>query len=98
MHRQVGGLALDKEGIAFKGLIIRHLVLPEDISGSQKVLEFIAERISNKTFLSLMAQYHPANKTKDYPELARRLTEDEYNRIRDTAQRLGFINGWQQEL
>ena len=98
MHRQVGTLELDKEGIAVKGLIIRHLVLPGGIAGSKEVLEFIAEHISNKTFLSLMAQYHPANKSNNYPELARRLTEDEYGRIRDFAHALGFVNGWQQEL
>jgi putative pyruvate formate lyase activating enzyme len=98
MHRQVGELNINEDGIAIKGLLIRHLVLPGDISGSKKVLDFVAENISNKTYLSLMAQYHPANKSKDYPELARRLTEDEYNQVRDYAQVLGFVNGWQQEL
>jgi putative pyruvate formate lyase activating enzyme len=98
MHRQVGELTFDKNGIAVKGLLIRHLVLPDRISGSKKVLTFIAESISNQTYLSLMSQYHPANKTKDFPELSRRLTEDEYNEVRDYAQKLGFVNGWQQEL
>jgi len=98
MHRQAGGLVLDKNGIAMKGLIIRHLVLPGGISGSKEVLRFIAEKISPATYLSLMAQYHPADAALKYPELSKRLSEKEYAEILDFADGLGFENGWRQEL
>ena len=98
MHRQVGELELDAEGIAVKGLIIRHLVLPNNISGSASVLEFIARDISPQTYISLMSQYHPANKAEQYPELSRRVSEKEYNQVVKLAENLGLVNGWIQEF
>jgi len=98
MHRQVGELKLDNRGIAQRGLIIRHLVLPGDIAGSRKVLEFIAKEISAKTYLSLMAQYHPADRAGGYPELSRKLTKKEYGEAVKAAEELGFENGWIQEM
>ncbi len=97
MYKQVGALQI-KNGIATKGLLIRHLVLPENISGSRKVFEFIAKEISPKTYMSIMAQYHPANKTNDFPELQRKITDKEYQQVLNWADELGLINGWRQEL
>jgi len=97
MHRQVGNLQI-KNGVAVKGLMIRHLVLPGNISGSRTVFEFVAEQISEKTYMSVMAQYHPANKTDEFPELQRKLTEDEYLRVLNIADDLGLTNGWRQML
>ncbi len=98
MYRQVGDLILDEEGLAVRGLIIRHLVLPENIAGSEQVLEFIAKEISAQTFLSLMAQYHPAHLASNFPELSRRLTKPEYERVVDKLHELELDNGWCQEL
>ncbi|MFH0947433.1 MAG: radical SAM protein [Elusimicrobiota bacterium] len=107
MYRQVGNLQI-KNGIATKGLLIRHLVLPKNIAGSRKVFEFIAKEISPKTYISIMAQYHPAafgeprlrrtNKTDDFPELRRKTTGKEYQQVLNWADELGFVNGWRQEL
>ncbi|MFA5780236.1 MAG: radical SAM protein [Elusimicrobiota bacterium] len=97
MHGQVGDLQI-KNSIATKGLIIRHLVLPENIAGSRKVFEFIAKEISPDTYMSIMAQYHPANKTGDFPELQRKITDKEYQQVLNRADELGLTNGWRQEL
>lgn len=98
MHRQAGTLRTDKDGIAEKGLLVRHLVLPENIAGSRETLEFIAREISKDTFISLMAQYHPAHCADRYPALPRRLTREEYDEVLGVMERLGLENGWQQEL
>jgi putative pyruvate formate lyase activating enzyme len=98
MHRQVGDLVMDEEGIAQRGLLIRHLVLPENISGSKEVLTFIARKISPNTYMSLMAQYHPAHRANDYPELSRRVVLEEYAAVLKIARRLGLDRGWKQIL
>jgi putative pyruvate formate lyase activating enzyme len=78
MHRQVGDLVLDEQGIARRGLLVRHLVLPEGIAGTAQVLEFLAREVSPTTYLNLMDQYYPCYRADEYPELARRLTPEEY--------------------
>ncbi len=98
MYRQVGNLEINQEGVAGHGLLVRHLVLPEGISGSEKILKFLAEEISPDLWLSLMAQYHPAHQANSFPELSRRLTAEEYQKILDLADSLGMKNGWRQEL
>ncbi|MCX5781558.1 MAG: radical SAM protein [Elusimicrobia bacterium] len=98
MFRQVGNLVIDKLGIAKKGLLIRHLVLPNDITGSKKVLNFISKNISPKTYLSLMSQYHPAHNAIKFPELNRSVSKEEYKPIVEYAHKLGLDNGWIQEL
>ncbi|PKM92981.1 MAG: radical SAM protein [Elusimicrobia bacterium HGW-Elusimicrobia-4] len=97
MHKQVGNLQI-KNGVATKGLLIRHLVLPNNIASSKKVFEFIAKEISPKTYISIMAQYHPANKTDEFPELQRKITDEEYSQVLNWADEFGLINGWRQEL
>jgi len=94
MHRQVGLLQTDSEGIARKGLIIRHLVMPRNISRTYEVLKFIAEELSPETAVSIMAQYYPANRAKDFPEIDRPLTADEYDGVYEIAESLGLVNGW----
>ena len=78
MHRQVGDLVIDEEGIARRGLIIRHLVLPHGLAGTKEVMEFIAKEISPRSYVNLMAQYYPAFKAYQYPEIARRISRKEF--------------------
>ena len=96
MYRQVGKLALDDEGIARKGLLIRHLVLPGDYSGTNEVLRYIAEEISIDTYVSLMSQYFPAWRGSSHHVLKRRLTKAEYDSACDSLEKYGLHNGWTQ--
>lgn len=89
MWRQVGDLEII-DGIAVKGLLVRHLVLPNGIAGSEKVFEFIANEISKNTYVNIMAQYRPYFNAFLKPELARRITIHEYREAVQTAQRLGL--------
>ena len=98
MHRQVGDLAIDSKGVAGRGLIIRLLVLPNDISGTAGSLKFIKDSISEKTYLSIMSQYYPTFKASAFSELSRPTNEAEYKNIVDEARRLGLNNGWVQEM
>ncbi|MDD5043146.1 MAG: radical SAM protein [Patescibacteria group bacterium] len=97
MYRQVGDLKLDKNGIAKKGLIVRHLVLPEDLAGSSASLNFLAG-LSPQIYLSLMAQYSPCHRAGEYPELNRRINSAEYEKVKNETEQLGFKNGWAQDL
>jgi putative pyruvate formate lyase activating enzyme len=90
MHRQVGDLIINEEGIAVRGLIIRHLVLPNNLAGSEKIFEFIAKEISKNTFLNIMDQYWPAYKACQYPELARRITKEEFQETMNLAKKFGL--------
>ncbi|MDR0977969.1 MAG: radical SAM protein [Endomicrobium sp.] len=98
MKRQVGNLAVDKNGIAEKGLIVRHLVLPGMLENTKKVLKFIAEELSTDTFVSLMSQYHVANKSFEFKELSRSLTKKEYEETIKYLEEFGLENGWVQDL
>lgn len=98
MWRQVGPLRLDETGVARRGMLVRHLVLPNGLSQSLECLEFLAKEISPQVYLSLMAQYFPAHKAPGMPELARGVTAEEYQEAVDRAEELGFENGWFQEL
>lgn len=89
MWRQVGDLEI-VDGIAVRGLLIRHLVLPNNIAGSEKVFEFIANEISRDTYVNIMAQYRPCFNAFLKPELARRITIQEYREAVKTAQRFGL--------
>jgi putative pyruvate formate lyase activating enzyme len=90
MHHQVGDLLLDQNGIAIRGLLIRHLVLPGDLAGSKKTLEFIANEISLGTYLNIMDQYRPAYQAHRSDEINRRITADEYQEVVDQALALGL--------
>jgi len=97
MYRQVGGLALDEEGIARRGLVVRHLVLPGGISGTREVLQFIAG-LSTSIGISLMSQYFPAHRAADYEELQRKLTPQEYDQALEALDHFKLTNGWIQPL
>ncbi len=90
MHRQVGDLVIDRDGIARRGLLVRHLVLPNRLSGTEEVLRFLAEEISPDTYLNLMAQYRPCFKAFEHGELARRPTPAELHEAREAAHRVGL--------
>ncbi|MFZ5509645.1 MAG: radical SAM protein [Pseudomonadota bacterium] len=90
MHRQVGDLVLDETGIARRGLLVRHLVMPAGIAGTEQVLAFLAEEISRNTYLNLMDQYRPCYRANEFPEIARPITADEYRQALDAAARLGL--------
>ena len=97
MHRQVGEAEFDDAGLIKKGLIIRHLVLPNGASGTEKIMKFIAEEISEDTYISLMSQYLPYYKASGYPKICRRLKEEEYNQAKEILERYNLLNGWIQE-
>jgi putative pyruvate formate lyase activating enzyme len=97
MFRQVGCLALNDTGIAIKGMIIRLLAIPNNISGTVKSLEFIKNELSGDMFLSIMSQYTPTHKALAYNELSRRITSGEYKNVVDASLELGLNNGWIQE-
>lgn len=97
MHRQVGDLVV-KNGIAKKGLLIRHLVLPEDIAGSKKCFEFIRQELSPNTVVNVMAQYYPTHKARNYPEISRRITAREYRDALEELTKLGLNEGFRQTM
>lgn len=78
MHRQVGVLEVDKIGIARRGLMIRHLVLPNGLAGTRSIAEFISQQVSSNTYLNIMDQYRPEYNACNYPQLNRRVTRQEY--------------------
>jgi len=94
MHRQVGDLVVNKDGVARSGLIIRHLVLPEGLSGTRKIMHFIAREISPHTYISLMAQYFPAYQASQFPPLSRRINRGEYRETLQAFKEEGLENGW----
>lgn len=97
MHRQVGIAKIDQEGIITRGLIIRHLVLPNNLAGTDKVMEFIAKNLSPDTYISLMSQYIPYYKALKEKELSRRITPEEYDAAKNLMHDCGLYNGWIQE-
>lgn len=92
MNRQVGIAMPDKEGIMHKGLMIRHLVMPNNVGGTDKVLEWIAANLPKDTYVNLMSQYRPMYKADQYPEIARRLFRREYDEAVNAAQKTGLTN------
>lgn len=90
MHEQVGDLVIDERGLAVRGLLVRHLVLPEDMSGTAAVMEFLAREVSPNTFVNIMSQYYPAYRSADCPELGRRITNTEYRAAVNAARQAGL--------
>jgi putative pyruvate formate lyase activating enzyme len=97
MYRQVGGLKLDAAGVAVRGLLVRLLVLPENIGGIKKTLDFIKNELSTDVYLSIMAQYHPAYRAFEYQKLSRMIKAKEYLEVVNYAEKLGFSSGWTQD-
>jgi len=90
MHRQVGELVVDESGTALRGLMIRHLVLPNNIAGTDKFVKFVAEKLTPATYVNIMAQYRPEYKAKNIPELSRRITSAEYQQALRWAREAGL--------
>lgn len=97
MHGQVGVAEFDEEGIIKRGLVIRHLVLPNGISGTDKIMEFIARDISADSYISLMSQYIPYYKASEFNEISQRITIREYECAKKSMRKYGLHNGWIQE-
>ena len=91
MHRQVGDLRMDERGIATRGLLVRHLVLPNNLAGTDQIVKFLAEEISTNTYLNLMNQYRPEFFAHRFPEINRRITHQEYHQAIDWAQGVGLL-------
>jgi putative pyruvate formate lyase activating enzyme len=98
MYRQVGDLALDGDGIAQKGLIVRHLILPGGIAGSRKSLKWLVDEVSPSVAVSIMSQYYPAHLAARYQELNRKITLQEYEEVVRLVETLGIENGWMQGM
>jgi putative pyruvate formate lyase activating enzyme len=90
MHTQVGDLVLNEKGIAVRGLMVRHLVLPGNLAHTEKVMDFLAKEISVNTFVNVMGQYFPAHKALSIPELSRRITKKEFQDAINAAMRAGL--------
>ncbi len=98
MYRQTGNLKLDEEGLARRGLIVRHLVLPNRLAGSETSLRWLAQEISTEVTVSLMSQYAPVHRAGSYPTISRTITPAEYAEVLDIASSLWLENGWIQEM
>lgn len=90
MHRQVGDLQLDGRGIATRGLLVRHLILPDGLAGTGQILRFLAREISPNTYINLMDQYRPAYSASYYPKLTRRISPSEFQEAVDLAAKEGL--------
>ena len=90
MHRQVGDLQIDERGVATRGLLVRHLVLPHRLAGTAEVVRFLAEEVSVNTYLNVMAQYRPCHKAFEFPLLARPITGEEYGEAVNLAREHGL--------
>lgn len=94
MHRQVGDLQITERGIAKQGLLVRHLVLPQNITKSNEVLKYIAKNLSKDTYVNIMAQYRPCYKANEYPELNQSMNFDDVRKVKQQAQQLGLHRGF----
>jgi putative pyruvate formate lyase activating enzyme len=92
MHNQVGTAHPEADGLMYRGLMIRHLVMPNNVSGTRKVIEWIGQNLPPDTYLNLMSQYRPMYRAKDYPKIARRLTNTEYRDAVNWARKAGLTN------
>ena len=90
MHRQVGNLQFDKRGLAQRGLLVRHLVMPGGVADTAAIAKFIAEEISPDTYVNVMQQYRPEHRTDRYPEIHRRLYRSEFEEAVQAAVRAGL--------
>ena len=94
MHRQVGDLKVDSRGIAERGLLIRHLVMPHGLAGTEEAMKFIAQELSPGSYVNIMAQYRPMHRAVDFPELNRSVTMAEFHEALEIAKRYGIHRGF----
>ncbi len=92
MHRQVGVAKPALDGLMYRGLMIRHLVMPNNVSGSKEIIDWIAKNLPKDTYLNIMSQYRPMYKAFEYPEINRRITREEYNEVVRIAKEAGLTN------
>jgi putative pyruvate formate lyase activating enzyme len=90
MHRQVGDLQIDERGLAVRGLLVRHLVLPNNLSGTKELMEFISQETSPHTYVNIMAQYRPAYQASRYPGINRPIAREEYRAAVEAARQAGL--------
>ena len=90
MYRQIGDLNVDSRGIAVRGLMVRHLILPNRVAGTEKFLKFVVENLSKTTYINIMNKYRPEYKASEYPEIARRVKRSEYNEALKWAKKYGL--------
>lgn len=98
MYRQVGSPQFNNQGMIQKGIMIRHLVLPNHIENSKKILKWIKENVDENVYVDIMAQYFPTYKAKEIKDLNRKLTKEEYQEIEEYVYQLDIKNGYMQEL
>jgi putative pyruvate formate lyase activating enzyme len=98
MYRQTGDLQVDENEIAHKGVIVRHLILPEGLAGSRRSLNWLAREVSPNIAVSIMSQYYPCHHAAGYSELSRTITYEEYAEVVELLEKLGLENGWLQEM
>jgi len=94
MHWQVGDLMLDEQGVAYRGLLIRHLVMPHGVAGTREIIAFIARRVSANSYVNIMDQYRPLYRAGEYPEIDRRITSPEYREAIEIARDAGLRRGF----
>jgi putative pyruvate formate lyase activating enzyme len=92
MHRQVGVAQPASDGLMYRGLMIRHLVMPNNVGGTRGVISWIAKNLPKDTYLNLMSQYRPMYKADEYPEISRRITRAEYENAVNWARVAGLTN------
>jgi len=98
MYRQVGDLAVGEDGLALRGLIVRHLILPNDIAGSRDSLSWLAQEVSPDVTVSIMSQYYPTHRASRVPLLSRKISASEYATVMELLEGFRLENGWVQEL
>jgi putative pyruvate formate lyase activating enzyme len=98
MYRQVGDLQVDENEVAYRGVIVRHLILPDGLAGSQDSLRWLAREVAVSITVSVMSQYYPCHRAGEFTELARTITYAEYRQVVDMLEKLGLENGWLQEM
>jgi len=94
MHRQTGDLQINEKGIAERGLLIRHLIMPNGVAGTKELMAFIAEEISPHSYVNIMEQYHPCFRAYEFPDIARRITLDEFLEAKKLARNAGLYRGF----
>lgn len=98
MYRQVGSSVIIENGVMKRGLIIRHLVMPNELAETEKVFDFIACELGNEVHVSVMAQYYPTHKAEKYPLISRKISEREYEKVIELIDKYELHNGFVQEL
>jgi putative pyruvate formate lyase activating enzyme len=90
MHRQVGDLVVDEAGVARRGLLVRHLVLPDGLAGTREIMEFLAQEVSPHTYVNVMGQYRPCGRAGEHPSLSKFLTGPEHDQAQQMAREAGL--------